>query len=470
MKRWVSILLVLSMMLVLCSCGGTAPAEPTEQPVPPESKAPQDALGALREDMKPPVMAVASLGVPDLDENYGIMDYLLEEYPGWMGNQDFIRNMPEERIVRTCGEDAWAVLVCVVPKDPASEVNVTVTEFLEQEPYVRESVVYSAESGDPILVLADTDENLMVTVTVTDREGRGVSWNPYLGNTNPIPEDAYPGALVMDFSPVPENYPAEGYLDGNWYVPDPMDLGMTLWESDTRFGLEFYYQPGQMYDGTVSLYTMLPDGSYEPYYSGNWVMNGNNIDLDLIRVGDPSDCIHDSFPILMEPGDGTWLWIDTGENGTVLPFQTAEAAGCELYKVGNAAECATYDLYRGSGWYEPELYQLVDTFWLSGCGYALDLSDNAVAGDAEGWAKLYDVDSNGVYTESYNGSWKYEDGCLHLSLVPLNGNGIFVDETFPVLLAPYEEIQLFVALSESGFGLPHFSADQQYDVLEQPKG
>jgi hypothetical protein len=80
---------------------------------------------------------------------------------------------------------------------------------------------------------------------------------------------------------------------------------------------------------------------------------------------------------------------------------------------------------------------------------------------------LYDVGENGAYTKSYNGSWTYENGMLHLSLVPLSDDGYFVDDSFPVLM---QDGYLWIGRNAYGTGLPHFYADQQIDILEQPKG
>ena len=126
-----------------------------------------------------------------------------------------------------------------------------------------------------------------------------------------------------------------------------------------------------------------------------------------------------------------------------------------------------YDYALSEGWQVPELSQLMDTFWLSWSGYALELTDDSAPGDNGGWAKLYDVDEIGAYTESYSGYWQYEDGLLHLSLVPAKGNGVFVDDSFPVLMLDGE---LRIGRTSNGTGLPHFSSDMLMDTLEQPKG
>ena len=126
-----------------------------------------------------------------------------------------------------------------------------------------------------------------------------------------------------------------------------------------------------------------------------------------------------------------------------------------------------YDYAVSQGWRLPELEELVDSNWLSYIDYALDLMDDNVPGDNGGWATVYDVDEIGAYTESYSGSWRYEDGMLHLSLVPAKGNGVFVDDSFPVLML---DGQLWIGRNSSGFGLPHFYSDTLADILDQPKG
>ena len=127
---------------------------------------------------------------------------------------------------------------------------------------------------------------------------------------------------------------------------------------------------------------------------------------------------------------------------------------------------STYDYALSEGWQVPELSQLMDTFWLSWNGYALELADDGVPNDNGGWAILYDVNENGAYIQSYTGSWSYADGMLYLSLVPLV-NGYLVDDSFPVLML---DDQLRIGRNSSGIGLPHFYSDMLADVLDQPKG
>ena len=69
MKRWLCAILSLSLILALCACSASdGPAEETGKVAQTEPSG--DALWQLRGDMKPPVIAVADFGFPDLSENF----------------------------------------------------------------------------------------------------------------------------------------------------------------------------------------------------------------------------------------------------------------------------------------------------------------------------------------------------------------------------------------------------------------
>jgi hypothetical protein len=172
------------------------------------------------------------------------------------------------------------------------------------------------------------------------------------------------------------------------------------------------------------------------------------------------------------PWDTTYT-VTLLEDGTLLvqnyfELDGAPAVSYEWYRRAEYGDSISpFDYALSQGWQIPELWELADTFWLSDSDYALELMDDSVSGDNGGWAVLYDVGENGAYTKSYNGSWTYEDGMLHLSLVPLSDDGYFVDDSFPVLM---QDGYLWIGRNAYGTGLPHFYADQQIDILEQPKG
>lgn len=338
MKRMYICFLCL-LIMTFAACDGendhgqaSEPRAETAAPVQTQAAEPSDSLAAFRWEMKPPVMAVADFGFPNLEGDSGIMGYLQRVYPQWLAEHGFVAEIAGEQTVETCGYDRWGNLLCIVPGDPESAVTVRVMLELDHSPYTREVVAYQSETGEPILLLADFSEGVTVCVEVVSSDGRGVRWTPCWGIAEPIAESTALGGLVMDFSPPWEESPYLHALSLGWGIPEPEEL------------------------------------------------------------------------------------LNTG--------------------------------------------------WRSYC-YAMDLVDNSVPDDNGGWVMLYDVGQMGEYTLSYTGSWEYEAGQLHLTLVPKLENGVFVDDSFPVLML---EGELWIGRSESGTGLPHFYEDQLADILEQPKG
>lgn len=459
MKRLICGVLILCLLGALTACGREV--ESTGQTLP-QPKEATDSLSALRADMKPPVIAIADFGFPELSEAYDIMDYLGEEYPEWLEENAYVRDMPRERIIRTCGSDACAQLLCVVPRDPASTVSVNSMRYEDGA----ETVVYRSESGEPILLLADISEDVKISVVVVDSEGRGVSWQPYWGNYDPIPADGHYGALVMDFTPLPEKTAYDRFVDSGWYTPDVTLLADRCWQSDYGYALELFYEPGQMYDGPAYLYDVYEDGEYSLAYAGSWVLSDGVLGLDMGHVSDGSLTIRGEFPVLTDPDSAGWLAVAPDPDGPVLPHFYEGLQIDELCPVGSDA-LSPYDYAISTGWRMPELSELKETFWLSWNGYALELAADAVPGYNGGWAKLYDVGDIGEYTASYNGSWTYENGLLYLSLVPLKEDGCLVDDSFPVLTL---DGKLWIGRSHNGTGLPHFGFELLADTLQQPKG
>ena len=471
MKRLCICTLIIALVLSLAACGGNAPAGGTEPPVtksPAAQKAPAkpaDSLSALRADMKPPVMAVADFGFPELSEEFGIMDYLMDEFPNWMAEHDFIGKIPEDHTILTCGYEDWGNLVCIVPHDPEASVFVHVTQYSDQEPYEQMDTVYRAESGDPILLLASTAEKISVSVDVIDSSGRGATWEPYWGISYPIPEDGYYGALVMDFSPISEKTAYQNAVAYGWTVPDISILKDSYFHSDFGYELSLSYIPGEIYDGEAYIFEDRGTGAYHYAYYGYWRYDDGLLHLDMESYDDSSIVIQDAFPVLTDPYGEGWLGIYCTEDGAVLPCFLADMDYDELIPLTAYAE-DPYSYALSQGGRVPELSELTDSFWLS-FNYALELLEDAVPGDNGGDAILYDVDEIGAYTKRYSGTWSYEDGLLHLMLLPENGDGYFIDDNFPILMLNGE---LWIGLSAGGQGLPHFQADQLSDLLEQPKG
>lgn len=471
MKRFCVCVVTVALLLSLAACGVETPSpeetdpsssETTDATQPPEAT---DALSELRENMKPPVMAVADFGFPNLSDDFEIMDYLLDEFPKWMEEHDFIGEIPEERIVITCGYDTWANLLCIVPKDPQSTVCVEVKQTMDAEPYTKSDVVYRSESGEPILLLANITEDTSVLVTVTDSEGKGISWVPYWETYSTIPEDDYYGSQVMYFSPESEKTVYERYLAGGWVLPGEDFLTYHYLCSDSGYDLELYYSPEDNFDGFAHIYENDGYGEVNLTYSGKWKITDGNLQLDMVHEENSSRVIQGTFPVLTDSYGAGFLSIFRTEEGAGLPQFFDDMEYDELAPSGDALYSYEYALYQG--WQPPAFEELINSSWISSYNYVLDLTDDLVPGDYAGEAFIYELSEDREYIKSHAGSWQYEDGMIHLFLVPENDNGVFVNDSYPVLTMNEE---LWIGRSENGLVLPHFPLDLDRDVLVKSKG
>ena len=462
MKKLLALLLALATAFTMLSCGIVdkliLPGEnwntesfPTNST---ESTEPADALSALRADMLPPVMAVADLGFPTLSETFSIQDYLLEEYPRWTQANAFIRDMPQQRIVIACSEDAWAQLLCIVPKDPASSVSVEVVRYLETPPYTQTEEVYRSETGEPILLLAEISDSVDVSVTVTDSQGRGLSWMPYWETYQVIPEDTYPGAMVMYFTPESERTFYDSYLEAGWVVPDASFLRDHFFQSGYTYQLELIYAPGELYDGEATIYEPDEAGNYVMTYLGAWRYAEGKLHLDMVSDFDGSIGFRGDFPILLSPYDENYPCIFRTEEGLGLPQFYDDMWFDEVLDTGSIPP-SPYEYALFCGWRIPEPQELTNTIRSSENGYVLDLMDSGVA-------LIYEVGENGEYNTGYSGSWEYADGMLHLNLLPQQGDGAPVEGSFPVLIL---DLELWIGRAANGLCLPYFYADQHADIL-----
>ena len=473
MKKLFAWMLAAVMLVSLAACNEAPPPEttvPTQTTTPKKPAEPTDPLSVLRSEMEPPVMAVADFGFPNLSGDFEIMDYLLDEYPQWMSAHDFILNMPQERIIRTGGYDDWCNLVCIVPKDPKASVTVRVMQYLDKEPYTKESVAYSSQTGEPILLLANISEAYEVSVEVIDSTGRGLTWLPYWESCDPIPEGDYGGAHVMYFTPDSEKSAYQRALDYGWVVPDGSFMRNHMWKSSTLgYQLELYYTPSEIFDGEAYIweYDYTGEDGYDYFeitYQGHWCFEDGKLHLKL--TGLMGDVVEGDFPILTDPDGYDWLGIYRTEAGVGLPQFFDDMTYDDLEPMGGDAISA-FAYAISQGWQEPTLEELVNSQWMSDCRYAMDLLDDGVSGDNAGEVIIYDVADSGAYTVSYTGSWSFEDGMLHLMLVPKNADGYFIDDSFPILML---DEQLWLGRNEYGNCLPYFYSDMMADILWQPKG
>ncbi len=484
MKRICIVVLIFALLLFLSACGEKVVIDPTEpvtthgpqKETKPQAETtqateqtePADALSALRAEMKPQIIAVADFGFPELSEDRDVMDFLWGKYPEWMALYDFVADMPEEQIVLTCDYDTAANLVCIVPRDTATSIRVNVTRYTNTPPYEKWEVVYSCETGDPILLLASDADNVSVSVDIADGEGRETTWYSFKGGTEPFPGDARSDGLVMDFSPAAHKNAYQNALDRGWTAPDLSLLEYYFGQSDYRYQFELYYNPTERSDGDIYIYDYCGTDTsgmtcYNLTYQGRWLYTDGMLEID-IAINLEDDGLQMCLPILTDPYGKGKLAIFRAEDGAGLP-QFREAMQCDiLEEIGDGM--SPYDYAISQGWRLPEIQELVNSQWRSYCGYAMDLMDDGVSGDNAGEVTIYAVDEDGAYTKSYTGAWKFEGDMLHLLLVPVD-NGQFIDDSFPVLMLDGE---LWIGRNEYGMGLPHFYADMLNDVLHQSVG
>ena len=478
MKRLITGIIAFVLLLSLVACD-KQPTDPTVKPttdtttVSPTKPAIQttdgkkDSLTMFREEMPDVVMAVADFGFPELSEEFGIMDHLLDEYPNWMAKHDFISNIPEEQIIQTCDYEDWGELLCFVPKDSSATVCVNYVLYSGEEPSdeLESKELYRSENGEPVLILTDITEKRKVSVQVTDSEGHTAIFRPYWDYL----EEEGMAEVVMDFTPVSEKTAYDRAVDYGWTVPDETFRTDHFWHSDYGYELELRYNPGQLYDGEAFIYSN--KGYYGLYilaYEGYWSYANGFLTLKMDHADDIPVGFEESFPILLDPFSKGYLGLFRTEDGVGIPQFEDYIEYDELWPISNGP-LTPYKEALWQGWVEPKLDELMNTGWRSEtiCTYAIDLMDDSVPGDNGGNVTVYDVDEDGAYTQSYSGSWDYADGMLHLTLIPKSGDGTFVDASFPVLIL---DGYLWIGRNDDGIALPYFHADQQADTLKQPKG
>lgn len=471
-------LCILAMLLLLTAACEKEPPVPTQpqattptqaQTEPTVPTQPTDPLSLFREEMKPPIMAVADFGFPTLSEDFGILDYLMDEYPAWMAEHDFIAAIPQERTVLTCqfdDWDAWGNLLCIVPRDPMATLSVTVARYTDDEMTPTEEVAYRSETGEPILLLADISDGIDISVVITDGNGQSISWVPYWEFCEVLSGDGTYGSHVMYFSPVSEKTAYQKALDSGWVVPDRSFLADHYWWSDYGYSMVLYYNPGQIYDGIAYLYEDDGTGVHCVTYHGNWQFKRGNLYLNMKHVDDGTVKFQGDFPILVDSDGNGWLAIFRTENGIGLPQFFDGIEYDELAPMGSDAT-SPYENALYEGFRQPEAEELVNTAWVSLCNYAIDLNDDGVPGNNGGEAVLYDINEDGGYIQSYTGTWQLEGSMLHLLLIPENEDGVFIDDSFPILIL---DEKLWIGRNEYGNCLPWFYDDLMADVLTIAKG
>ena len=458
-KNRIIALLLAGILLLTTGCGkpkdssaeSTVPAETVTAEHDAAPVLPEASLTSLRQAMvgTPQLFAVAYFGFHATQDGLLPVDpfaVMKENAPGLCKNLPFLLEIPEDRIIGEGGD-----LFCIVPLDEDATVAVSKGYWDEEnQQYIYDDILYSSAAGDPILLFCNNagwEPDIQVYISGESGE---VFWYPQTH----VREPSY------QFLMKPDN-------------PEPMDL-IGSWE------LAWTEVEGDRSDeeqGTrwIEIYTAASGDLFMSYGSEAFPDNDFYNELLMLDMREMHTlCGNDEWVADVDyvgPWDTTYTVTLTADDILIKQnyflLDGAPSVSYEYFRrvMGNTE--SPFDDALSEGWQEPELSQLMDTFWLSWSGYALELADDSVPGDNGGWAKLYDVDEIGAYTESYSGYWQYEDGLLHLSLVPANGNGVFVDDSFPVLMLDDE---LRIGRTANGTGLPHFYSDMLMDTLVQPKG
>ena len=599
-KNRIIALLLAGILLLTTGCGKSKDSS-AESPVPAEAVtveqtadpvSPEASLTSLRQAMvgTPQLFAVAYFGFHATQDGALPVEpfvVMQENAPTLCEDLPFLLEIPEDRIIGEGGD-----LFCIVPLDENATVAVSKGYWDEEnQHYIYDDILYSSNTGEPILLWCNTEWEPDTQVYISGPSGETI-WYPQTDDNRCVSAQRNEDGeeLFHDFSPYRELLMARhsGMKDSGWAMPTKESLTGTTWswsgflkdgrdvsyevtfDVDTlsvrwndgideagheylhaawelsydeefailaidfremagvlRYNLLYHEAFEELYVAIDAVQEEMPIG-WEPLYRylmrtvapepteliGSWELAWTEVEGDrsdeeqgtrwieifsaasgdlLMTYGSeafPQNNFYDELLTIdmrqmhtlcgndewvadvdyVGPWDTTYTVTLTADDILIKQnyflLDGAPTVSYEYYYrvMGNTE--SPYDYALSEGWQVPELSQLTDTFWLSWSGYALELEDDSVPGDNGGWAKIYDVDEIGAYTESYSGSWSYEDGALYLSLVSV-GNGYLVDDSFPVLML---DGALRIGRTAKGTGLPHFYADTLMDTLEQPKG
>ena len=262
--RFTVALMVLFGMLAAAGCGKnpkrelpmpdiTLPSTEAIQETEPEptQEVAQDAsLISLRQAMveTPQAFAVAYFGYPESTDPDVQADpfAIMQENAYWLcEDMPFLMEIPQDRIVGTSGE-----LYCIVPLDETATVAVSKgTWDDENAQFIYDDILYSSESGEPILLFCNgSGWEPDTQVLITDSNGTVTTWYPQLDDNQcamPLRNDDWED-LFFDFSPYREILMAKHRLlkDTQWVMPTAEMLAGTTWVWDgfLKDGRETSYQ------------------------------------------------------------------------------------------------------------------------------------------------------------------------------------------------------------------------------------
>ena len=446
-------------LLLLLSAGCAKALEPVEETEPAavtepaESVTEESSLESLRQTMAgtPQLFAVAYFGYREAQDPGLSVDpiaVLQESAPELCAQMPFLTRIPADRIIGQNGD-----LFCIVPLDPDATVAVNKGYWdSENQQHIYDDMLYSSSTGDPILLLCNNsgwepDCQLYISGPSGD-----LFWYPQTDELEPMGQ----------FINKPDNAPAPTEMIGSWELAWTEVEGYLTDEEQGTVWIEIFSAAS---GGLLMNYTTR-DFPHKNFYNEPMTIDQRELHFNCGNREWVADLD------FVGPFDTTYA-LTLREDGVLIKqnyflLDGAPSVSYEYFcPVAETAE-SSYEYARSQGWQPPDLSELADTFWLSQwCGYALELNDSSHPGDTAGLAAIYSVDEIGAYTRSHSGSWNYEDGMLHLCLIPETGSGQPIDEYFPVLVL---DGALRICRTEDGTGLPYFYSDTLMDTLEQPMG
>lgn len=259
--RLVAVLLC-GILLLMTGCGKPAklpeaptapvavhPTDTTEATDAEESEAQDASLVSLRQAMveTPQLFAVAYLGYPesiDPDVQADPFAIMQENAPRLCDDLPFLTGIPRERIVGETGE-----LYCIVPLDESATVAVSTGYWDEEnQQYIYDNILYSSDSGDPILLFcngAGWEPDTQLYISGPSGE---VFWYPQTDDTGcamPLHNESGE-ALFFDFSSYHEMLTAKHrqLKNAQWVTPTAEMLcgSAWQWEGFLKDGREVSYR------------------------------------------------------------------------------------------------------------------------------------------------------------------------------------------------------------------------------------
>ena len=467
----------------------TLPAETVPVETAPLETVPQvdDALSRLRADMKPPVVATAYFGYWNKNDGMGAGEMIQRDFPNYWASNSYLA-----KITRTVGD--YGTLHCVVPRDPQTQVTVNLVQYGDY-PYNYLATV-DRWTGEPFfLVGLSEQEDALLEVIFTEPDGRTLYWYPAWGEFHCEGSSVTPESQVVDYSIYDDPAEADtagaaGALDrlrADMRAPLFAVASLSYWDVNVSANFRDYLMEiyPRFWPENEYLHTITDSyGDYGTVYCVVPASEDMEVVINIVSVEgsfpyavEAAGAPHDSgkpFFMLSDLYGEMMMYevVITAPNGeTVYWYPSWNETQGQTELLSDAmlmadfspdSEMTPYQIMVSNGWRSPDFSDMENHCWLSYYhNYCMHLL-------SESRVVLYDVDYDGVYTQSHSGIWSYEDGYLTLDLESASGEGWIC--TVPVLIDPYGYGDLWIGRGENGTVMPHFPDDAVYDELTQPKG